>query len=270
VNLNRKEFTLNGTNCKKSSVSGIVQGGGGDPTNPAAWSSFKVSSPAQGDGCKALAFKPGLHLRLFGQTRRAQHPKLKATLTPKPGQANVSLASVALPHAIFLDQSSLGSVCTRPQFAAEQCPSKSVYGHAIAESPLLSKPLEGPIVLRSSNNTLPDMVADLKGQVNIDLDGRIDSFKGGIRTTFAGIPDLPVSKFVLVLPGGKHGLLQASTNLCAKPVKGIVRLTAQNSRKSNRHLRIQTPCKGKGLKKTKPAKHSKKHKGGGHKQKAKQ
>jgi hypothetical protein len=245
VNLNRKEFTLTGTNCKKSSVSGSVQGGGADPTNPAAWSSFNVSTPAQGEGCKALKFKPKLHLRLFGQTHRAQHPKLKATLTTKEGQANVALASVALPHAIFLDQSSLGTVCTRPQFAAEQCPQKSVYGHAIAESPLLAKPLEGPIVLRSSNNTLPDMVAHLKGQVNIDLDGRIDSYKGGIRTTFARIPDLPVSKFVIVLPGGKHGLLQASTNLCAKPVKGIIRLTGQNSRKSNRHVKIQTPCKKK-------------------------
>jgi hypothetical protein len=270
VNLNRKEFTLNGTNCKKSSVSGAVQGGGGDPTNSAAWSSFNVSSPAQGEGCKALAFKPGLHLRLFGQTRRAQHPKLKATLTTKKGQANTALASVALPHAIFLDQSSLGSVCTRPQFAAEQCPKKSVYGHAIAESPLLAKPLQGPIVLRSSNNTLPDMVAHLKGQVDIDLDGRIDSYKGGIRTTFAGIPDLPVSKFVIVLPGGKHGLLQASTNLCAKPVQGIIRLTAQNSRKSNRRVKIQTPCKGKGATKGKKSKHAKtqKQKGDSRKKKS--
>jgi hypothetical protein len=271
VNLNRKEFTMNGTNCKKASVSGSILGGGADPTNPAAWSSFNVSTPAQGEGCKALKFKPNLHLRLFGQTRRAQHPKLKATLTTKAGQANVALAQVALPHAIFLDQSSLGSICTRPQFAAEQCPAKSVYGHAIAESPLLAKPLEGPIVLRSSNNALPDMVADLKGQVDIVLDGRIDSYKGGIRTTFARLPDLPVSKFVINLPGGKHGLLQASTNLCAKPVKGIIRLTGQNSRRSNHHVTIQTPCKGKGSKgkKSKHVKHAKKHNGSGHKQKAK-
>jgi hypothetical protein len=280
VTLNRKEFTLNGTNCKKSSVAGTVQGGGGDPTNSAAWSSYGVSTPAQGEGCKALAFKPGLKLRLFGQTHRAQHPKLKATLTPKEGQANVEVASVALPHSIFLDQSSLGTVCTRPQFAAEACPAKSVYGHAIAYSPLLSQPLEGPVVLRSSNNTLPDMVAHLKGQVDIDLDGKIDSYKGGIRTTFTGIPDLPVSKFVLVLPGGKHGLLQNSTNLCAKPVKGILRLVGHNSRRSNRRQKIQTPCKGNGAKKgkkSKGTKQGKKHKGGkknaqggGHKQKAKQ
>ncbi|HTT94994.1 MAG TPA: hypothetical protein VMF55_09990 [Solirubrobacterales bacterium] len=258
VNLNRKEFTLNGTNCAAAAVTGAVRGGGGDPTNPAAWSAVNVSFPFQSEGCKGLGFKPKLKLRLFGQTHRAQHPKLKATLTTKAGQANTALASVALPHAIFLDQSSLGTVCTRPQFAAEQCPKKSVYGHARAWSPLLSNPLEGKVVLRSSNNTLPDMVAALKGQVNIDLDGRIDSFKGGIRTTFAKIPDLPVSKFVIVLPGGKHGLLQASTNLCAKPVKGIIRLTGQNGKKANRHVRIQTPCK-----KSKKGKKSKKHKGSG-------
>ena len=258
VNLNRKEFTLNGTNCEKSAVAGNVRGGGADPTNPAAWSTVNVSDPFEGEGCQGLAFNPKLKLRLFGQTHRAQHPKLKATLITKEGQANTKLASVALPHAIFLDQSSLGTVCTRPQFAAEQCPKKSVYGFARAWSPLLSDPLEGQVVLRSSNNTLPDMVAHLKGQVNIDLDGKIDSFKGGIRTTFANIPDLPVSKFVLILPGGKHGLLQASTNLCAKPVKGIIRLKGQNGKKVHRHPRIQTPCgkKKKGGK-------AKKHKGSG-------
>jgi hypothetical protein len=51
VNLNRKEFTLNGTNCAKSAVTGIVQGGGADPTNPAVWSSFPVSSPFEAEGC---------------------------------------------------------------------------------------------------------------------------------------------------------------------------------------------------------------------------
>ena len=258
VTLNRKEFTLNGTNCDGSATAGTVQGGGADPTNPAVWASVNVSSPFQSEGCKSLAFKPNLKLRLFGQTKRAQHPKLKATLITKPGQANTALASVALPHAIFLDQASLGTVCTRPQFAAEQCPKRSVYGYARAWSPLLSNPLEGQVVLRSSNNTLPDMVAHLRGQVNIDLAGKIDSFKGGIRTTFAAIPDLPVSKFIITLPGGKHGLLQASTDLCAKPVKGIIRLKGQNGKKANRHVRIQTPCGHK-----KKGKKAKKHNGSG-------
>jgi hypothetical protein len=266
VNLNRKEFTLNGTNCNKSATTGSIAGGGGNPASAASWSSVAVNVPFQGEGCEALAFNPGLKVRLLGATRRAKNPKLKATLTTQEGQANTKLASVALPHAIFLDQASLGTVCTRPQFAAGQCPAKSRYGFARAWSPLLGQPVEGPIYLRSSNNTLPDMVADLKGQVNVVLDGKIDSFKGGIRTTFANIPDLPVSKFVINLPGGKRGLLVASTNLCAKPVKGVIRLDGQNGKKVTRHPQIQTPCKNK-HKKKKHKKHGKKS-GHGKKQSA--
>jgi hypothetical protein len=270
VNLNRKQFTLNGTNCNKNATTGSISGGGGDPTNSAAWSQAQVNVPFQGSGCEGLDFNPGLKVQLFGQTGRTKHPKLKATLTTTEGQANTALASVGLPHSIFLDQASLGTVCTRPQFAAEQCPAKSRYGFARAWTPLLSHPVEGPVYLRSSNNTLPDMVADLKGQVSIVLDGRIDSFKGGIRTTFGSIPDLPVSKFVLTLPGGKHGLLQASVNLCEKPVKGVIRLQGQNGKTVTRHPSIQRPCKGKHKKKHHKkhkghkgkAKHSKKHKGG--------
>jgi hypothetical protein len=257
VNLNRKEFTLNGTNCNKNATTGSISGGGANPADPGSWSSSAVNVPFQGEGCEALKFNPGLKVRLFGATRRAKNPKLRATLTTGEGQANTKLASVALPHAIFLDQASLGTVCTRPQFAAGQCPEKSRYGFARAWSPLLGQPIEGPIYLRSSNNTLPDMVADLKGQVSVVLDGRIDSFKGGIRTTFANIPDLPVSRFVINLPGGKHGLLVASTNLCAKPVKGVIRLEGQNGKKVTRHPRIQTPCKNK-HKKKKHKKHGKK------------
>ncbi|MBA3864865.1 MAG: hypothetical protein H0X42_00720 [Solirubrobacterales bacterium] len=256
VNVNRKEFTLNGTNCQKGATAGVLRGGGADPTNPAAFSSAPVSDAFQGTGCKPLKFKPKLKLRLFGATKRNKNPRLRAALNTKPGNANLARVSVALPHALFLDQASLSKVCTRVQFAAQNCPKKSIYGHARAFSPLLGKPLEGPVYLRSSNNLLPDMVAHLEGQVDIDLDGRIDSYKGGIRTTFDRVPDVPVSKFVLTLPGGKHGLLVASTNLCKKPVKAIVQLKGQNGKKANRHMKVRTPC---GKKHKKQGKH-KQHK----------
>ncbi|HEX5990707.1 MAG TPA: hypothetical protein VFY75_10915 [Solirubrobacterales bacterium] len=247
LNLNRKDFTLNGTNCRKNATAGTIKGGGGDPLNPAAFSAFPVSDPFQATGCRKLKFRPKLKIRLFGKTQRAKHPKLRAVLKARGKDANIRKASVALPHALFLDQASLATVCTRVQFAAEKCPKRSVYGKARAFSPLLGKPLEGPVYLRSSNNTLPDMVAHLKGQVTIDLVGRIDSFRGGIRTTFGRVPDVPVSKFVMTLPGGKKGLLVNSTNLCAKPVRAIIRIKAQNGRKANRKPKLRTPCnQGKG------------------------
>jgi hypothetical protein len=257
LNVNRKEFTLNGTNCRKGATAGVIKGGGADPTNLAAFSAFQVSDEFQATGCKKLKFRPKLKIRLFGATRRAKNPRLRAVLKARPGDANIARASVGLPHALFLDQSSLATICTRVQFAAGNCPKRSIYGRARAFSPLLGKPLEGPVYLRSSNNPLPDMVAHLEGQVDVDLVGRIDSFRGGIRTTFGRVPDVPVTKFVMTLPGGKHGLLVNSTNLCAKPVRAVIRFKAQNGKKLHpkpRRSKLRTPCK----KKHKPSGHHKK------------
>lgn len=245
LNINRDEFTLNGTNCRKGATAGVINGGGANPLDPGAYSAFEVADEFQATGCKKLKFRPKLNIRLFGKTQRAKHPKLRAVLKARGKDANIRKTSVALPHALFLDQASLAKVCTRVQFAADNCPKKSIYGKARAFTPLLGKPLEGPVYLRSSNNTLPDMVAHLEGQVDIDLVGRIDSFKGGIRTTFGRVPDVPVTKFVLTLPGGKKGLLVNSRSLCAKTVQAIIRIKAQNGRKKNSKPKLRTPCKGK-------------------------
>ena len=241
LNINRDNFTLNGTNCRKGGTVGGIFGGGGNPLNPNAYSTFKVNDPFQAKGCKKLKFRPKLNLRVFGNMQRAKNPKLRAVLKARKGDANIRRASVALPHALFLDQASLATICTRVQFP-DNCPKKSIYGKARAFSPLLGKPLEGPVYLRSSDNPLPDMVAHLEGQVTIDLVGKIDSFKGGIRTTFGRVPDVPVSKFVMVIPGGKRGLLVNSTNLCADPVKAIIRLRGQNGKKVNRKPKLRTQC----------------------------
>ena len=242
VNVNRKGFALTGTNCRKGAVAGTIGGGGADPTNPAAFSSFAVADATRGVGCRKLKFKPRLSVWLFGKAQRNKNPKLRAVLRARPGDANIKRASLALPHAIFLDQDNLANICTRDQFRAEACPRKSIYGKARAFSPLLGKPLEGPVFLRSSGGYLPDLVAHLKGQVTIDLVGKIDSFQGGIRTTFKTVPDVPVSKFVVNLPGGRHGLLVNSTNLCKEPVRAVVKLKGQNGRKANRKPLVRTPC----------------------------
>jgi hypothetical protein len=250
VNVNKNDFTLNGTNCSKFATAGALKGGGANPADPAAFSSFAVSDPVQLQSCAPLKFRPRLNLRLFGATKRAKHPRLRAILQARPGDANIARASVGLPHALFLDQASLSKICTRVQFSAGNCPRKSVYGHARAITPLLGQPLEGPVYLRSSNNPLPDLVAHLQGQVDVDLVGRIDSFKGGIRTTFDRVPDVPVTKFTMTLPGGKHGLLVASKNLCkGKGVKAIIQLKGQNGKKANKRAKLRTPCHKKSQRK---------------------
>ena len=249
VKLDRPKFSLNPTNCSAFATSGALRGGGSNPLDPAAFSSFAVSSPFKVNGCENLEFKPKLFMRIFGGTRRAKSPKLRAVLVARDGDANIGRAAVKLPKPLILEQASLANVCTRVQFAAHDCPKDSIYGFAEATTPLLDGPLKGPVYLRSSNHELPDMVAALNGQVDVVLDGRIDSVKGRLRTTFDTVPDVPVSKFVVTIKGGKkRGLLVNSSNLCAKKYKVIARFTGQNGKKANMKPKLRTPCK-KGKKK---------------------
>ena len=202
------------------------------------------------------ASRPKLALKLKGGTTRSAHPALTATVTyPKGAYANIASASVALPNSEFLAQNHIKTVCTRVQFAADACPAGSIYGHAKATTPLLDKPLEGPVYLRSSSHKLPDLVAALKGQIEVDLVGRIDSFHRGIRNTFEAVPDVPVSEFTLELEGGKKGLLENSENICRKPQHATAEFTGQNGKVHNIKPLVKNGCKKKPKKHKKHARH---------------
>ena len=234
VNVDRAKFMHNPTNCAAQATTGTINGGGANPTDPAAWSSYAVNSPFQATECNKLGFKPKLHTRLFakGNTNRAKHPKLRAILETRDGDANVLRNALSLPHALFLDQGNIRTVCTRPQLASQTCPKAAIYGHAEAKSPLLEGKLKGPVYLVSSDHELPDLVANLRGQVNIQLYGVISSKHGGIKTVFNEAPDVPVKKFILRMEGGKkHGLLVNSRNLCKGKLSSVLNIKGQNGKK---------------------------------------
>jgi hypothetical protein len=244
VNVDRKKFMHNPTNCAAQATTGFINGGGANPTDPAVWSSYAVNSPFQATACNKLGFKPKLHTRLFGgksATTRGQHPKLRAILEGRESDANVLRSALALPHALFLDQGNIRTVCTRPQLASGTCPKAAIYGHAQAKSPLLGKALKGPVYLVSSNHELPDLLADLRGQVNIQVRGVISSKNGGIKTVFNNLPDTPVSKLILRMEGGKKkGLLVNSTGLCKGPLSSVMSMKGQNGKKiKNNHLPLK-------------------------------
>jgi hypothetical protein len=242
LNLDRKDFTLNPTSCSPFDVTSSITGDQGAKAEPKMH--FQVAN------CDTLDFKPKLTTVLKGSTKRGGNPALTATLTQDPsGESNISRAVVTLPHSEFLDQTHIKTVCTRVQFAADNCPAASIYGQARATTPLLDRPLEGPVYLRSSSNQLPDLVAALRGPasqpVAINLVGKIDSINGGIRTTFASVPDAPVSKFVLSMKGGKRSLLENSRNLCLGAGRTTVKLAGHNGGQANQSPALQAPCKGK-------------------------
>jgi hypothetical protein len=252
LNIDRHEFMVNPTNCAAQSTTGTINGGGADPTNPAAFSSYAIiPDPFQATECNKLGFKPKLKVQLFGPTKRAKNPRLKATLTARKGDANVARTALTMPHSLFLDQGHIGTVCTRPQLASHTCPKASVYGNAEAKSPLLDGKLKGQVFLVSSNHKLPDLLADMRGQVEIYLRGVISSKHGGLKTVFNNTPDVPVSKVVLNMKGGKKSLLVNSTNTCAKPQRAVLNIKGQNGKKvKNNKFKLNVKsCKGKKHKK---------------------
>jgi len=240
VLLDRQGFALNPTDCEPKAANGVIGAANGATAN--------VSDRFQVGECAALGFKPKLSLKLKGGTKRGSHPALTAVFRPRAGDANTSYVQVALPKSEFLDQGHIGTVCTRVQFDANACPAASVYGKVTATTPLLDQPLTGNVYLRSSNNELPDLVMDLRGPasqpIHLEADGRIDSVKGGIRTTFEFVPDAPITRVVLKMRGAKKGLLENSRDICASTFKAQASFAAHNGGTLEAQPPLQARCKG--------------------------
>jgi len=244
VELNRPNFTLNPTNCNPSSTTSEVFGTEGAVATP--HDNFQVAN------CASLKFEPTLRMQMSGSTKRAGNPSLQTTLTAGSGESNISRAVVTLPPTELVDNAHINNPCTKVQFfegkvPGEKCPSGSEIGFAKAKTPLLEKPLEGPVYLRTgSGHKLPDVVAALNGQIDIALDGHVETVHGNrIRTTFATVPDAPVTNFTLNLDGGSKGLLENNTNLCKSSLGATVQLEGQNGAMDNHNHNqtLATPCR---------------------------
>ncbi len=253
VEIDRPEFTLNPTDCDPSALTSTITSAQGATANPSP--RFGVA------GCEGLGFKPRLRLALEGPVHRRAHPSLRATLTARPGDANIARAQVKLPPSAFLDNAHIGTPCTRVQFAARACPPDSIIGKAEAISPLLGYPVTGAVYLRTNPaHKLPDLVADLRGPdsqpIEVELAGKTDSVKGALRNTFEAVPDVSVTRFNLTLFGGKRGLIIMSAGFCRDP-RADIQLTGQNGAEYDTTPKVAAKCSKK-HKAEKPHKRSEK------------
>jgi len=251
VSIDRPQFTLNPTSCDPMAIDASLSGIAGGSANLSQ--RFQVSS------CSSLPFKPRLALRLKGGTKRTDFPALSSTLKARAGDANIDRVSVVMPPGVQVENAHIVNPCTRVQFNESACPKKSILGTARAFSPLLDEPLEGPVYFRANGGErlLPDVVADLRGQIHVVLVGAIDTVHAKttpqLRTTFSLVPDAPVSKFRLSLYGGKRSLLVNNRNLCKSANKVRVLIDGQNGKTADQTPTLGTDCK-KGAGKKKPGK----------------
>ena len=246
IYIDKPNFMINPTSCDPFAVASTLTGAGQRFSDPSDDPSATSSSRYQVSNCSALGFAPRIGLRLKGGHFRGDYPALTAVVRPEPGDSNIGKARVTLPPRLFFAQNHLGTICTLPKYFAHNCPSNSVYGTATAVTPLLDKPLTGPVYLRGNGEerTLPDLVAALSGNgIEIDLLGKIDSRKGGLRANFDVIPDAPVTSFTMHLFGGKKSLIVNATNTCANPQTANAVFTGQDNQTSDQRVPVKAQCK---------------------------
>jgi hypothetical protein len=237
VSLDRPDFTLNPTNCKASTIAAQISGDQGAQAG--------LSTHFQVSNCAVLPFAPRFSLRLTGGLNRRGHPAIHALLRTRSGEANSHSVSLTLPAGEIIDNAHIGTPCTQPQFSSGTCAASSLLGSAEAVTPLLDQPLKGNVYLRTNPaHKLPDLVADLRGQIDIELVGHISTAgNGALRTTFANVPDAEDSSFALNLDGGTKGLLQNSRDLCGQTREATLKMTGQNGDQVNTTVPLLASCK---------------------------
>jgi hypothetical protein len=253
VLVDRPDFMLNPSDCAPKQVGAQITSVEGTAASTPA--------PFQVSGCAALPFKPMLGLRLTGRKQVAdgRHPGLRAVVRQAPGEAGMARVVTRLPLSLALDpyRAQSDDLCEFDEARKKDpnCPARSIIGRARAFSPLLNRPLEGPVYFaknvrihpKTGNpiRTLPTLVTELSGEIDLVVRATTDTQKGKLVTTFPAIPDAPVDRFELNLSGGKNGILAVSgTNLCRRPRGHITEVDTDghDGRRRDFNVRMRTPC----------------------------
>jgi hypothetical protein len=225
VAVNRPNFIFNPTNCgalhTESTLTSVF-----NSTQP-------LSSPFQVGNCSALPFKPSFKVSTSAKTSKKNGASLQVSLTQSAHQANMQSVFVSLPKQLPSRLTTLQKACPEATFAANPVacrPLGSEVGTATVVTPVLPGQLKGSAYLVShGGEAFPDLDLVLEGDgVKVILTGNT-TIKGGITSsTFAAIPDVPVTSFALNLPVGPHSILTAIGSLCAKPLKVPTLISAQS------------------------------------------
>jgi hypothetical protein len=238
VAVDRPHFIVNPTSCAVKHVYGTLRSTLGAIAHGAT--RFQVGE------CANLPLAPKLTLTVGGRghTGNGRSTPLTTTLTQTPGQANLRTVSVVLPKTLNARLDVLNRACTQPQFEAGHCAAARA-GSAVAVTPLLRDPLRGSAYfVRNPHRLLPDLVVALRGQVNVDLVGKVgvNPRTNQLTTRFDTIPDVPITKFTLRLVAGPNGPLGVVANLCnakARRATAAIGFRGQNGKLVQVHQRLR-------------------------------
>lgn len=216
VTIDREGFIFNPTNCEALMAAGTLTSAQGAVA--------PVSSRFQAANCATLPFDPKFSASTAGRASKADGASLDVKVASKGGpqsgggEANIRSVRVELPKKLPSRLKTLQKACLASTFDANpaNCSKESDVGTATASTPVLAHPLSGPAYLVSHGGAaFPDLEIVLQGEgITLVLDGQTRIKKGITSSTFATVPDAPISSFELRLPAGSYSVL--GTNLPAK------------------------------------------------------
>jgi hypothetical protein len=220
---NGKKFMTNPTSCAAAVTKLHAVDHATTPGTADGQASFTPT------GCESLAFAPSLSATVgaTGLTAARSKVPFSTVITQGPDEAAPKSVAVTLSAPVGPNLDALGTLCSTSDYAADSCPDKTIVGQATAITPLLSAPLSGPVRIVENPGSLPRVVVYLNGIISLRLVGDISLTPQGTVTTFASIPDTPISRFQLDFGSG---LLATSKDLCANPVTVTGHLVAQSGK----------------------------------------
>jgi hypothetical protein len=240
IEVNRPSFIINPTNCSALAT---------ESTLTSTLNATQIlSSPFQVGACGALAFKPSFKISTSAKTSKKNGASLRVSLTQPAHEANMKSVVVELPKQLPSRLTTLQKACPEATFAANPVNCRSLgseVGSAVVMTPVLPGQLTGSAYLVSHGGAaFPDLDIVLEGDgVKVILTGNTKITKGITSSTFATIPDVPVTSFVLNLPVGPHSALTAVGGLCSKALIAPTTIAAQSGAQLAQKTRISvTSC----------------------------
>jgi hypothetical protein len=241
VTIDREGFMFNPTNCNAMSIAGAIGSNEG--------ASESVSSRFQAANCANLPFKPSFSALTHANPSRNYGAYLHVVVKSGAGQANVGSVKVQLPKSLPARLSTLNLACLEKVFNENPaaCPAGSKVGSATAYTPVLPVALTGPAYFVSHGGAkFPELVLVLQGDgVTLDLAGEtFISSKGITSSTFRSVPDVPITRFDLVLPAGAHSALAGNGSFCTGTMYMPTQIKGQNGAVVKQNTKVAvTGCK---------------------------
>jgi hypothetical protein len=236
VEVNRPSFIFNPTNCSALATESTLTSTF-NATQP-------LSTPFQVANCTALQFKPSFKTSTSAKTSKLNGASLQVNLAQGAHEANMKSVVVSLPKQLPSRLTTLQKACPEATFAANPVNCRALgseVGTATVATPVLPDKLTGSAYLVSHGGAaFPDLDLVLEGDggVRVILTGNTNIKAGVTTSTFASIPDVPVSSFALNLPVGPHSALTAIGGLCLKPLLMPTTITGQNGAVVKQSTRI--------------------------------